>query len=88
MQNKIKNSETPYFSTAPVQDQFGSLIVAFGVTKREKFAFDIYLKYKRLHSFKEQDENIKEIIACCYEQADLFLNFEEGKKENSSKIII
>jgi hypothetical protein len=44
MQNKIKNSETPYFSTSPVQDQFGQLIVAFGVTKREKMAFDIYLK--------------------------------------------
>lgn len=88
MQNKIKNSETPYFSTSPVQDQFGSLIVAFGVTKREKMAFDIYLKYKRLHSFKEQDENIHEIIAECYNQADLFLNFEEGQKENSSKIIL
>lgn len=89
MQNKIKNSETPYFSTSPVQDQFGQIIVAFGITKREKMAFDIYLKYKRLHSFKEQEENLNDIIAECYKQADLFLNFEEkGPQENSSKIIM
>lgn len=88
MQNKIKNSETPYFSTSPVQDQFGQLIVAFGITKREKMAWDIYIKYKRLHSFKEQEEEINNIIGECYKQADLFLNFEEGQKETSSKIIM
>jgi hypothetical protein len=89
MQNKINNSETPYFSTSPVQDQFGTLIVAFGITKREKLAFDIYLKFKRFHSFKEHDGNINEIIAECYKQADIFLNFEiEGQKENLSKIIL
>jgi len=43
MNPKIKNSETPYFSTAPVQDQFGQIIVAFGITKREKLAMDIFL---------------------------------------------
>jgi hypothetical protein len=88
MQNKIKNSETPYFSTSPVQDQFGSLIVAFGITKREKMAWDIYLKYKRLHSFKEQEEEVNNIIGECYKQADAFLNYEEGQKETSSKIIL
>lgn len=87
MQNKIKNSETPYFSTSPVQDQFGSIIVAFGITKREKMAWDIYLKFKRLHSFKEQEEDVNNIIGECYNQADLFLNFEEGKN-TSSKIIM
>lgn len=43
MNKQIKNSETPYFSTSPVQDQFGQLIVAFGITKREKMAMDIFI---------------------------------------------
>ena len=43
MNPKIKNSETPYFSTSPVQDQFGQLIVAFGITKRERLAMDIFI---------------------------------------------
>ncbi len=87
--NKIKNSETPYFSTSPVQDQFGSIIVAFGITKREKLAMDLYLK-KYISVIKEENMTIiNEIISECYKQADLFLNFEEkSQQENSSKIIL
>jgi hypothetical protein len=54
MNPKIKNSETPYFSTSPVQDQFGQLIVAFGITKREKMAWDIFLNT----SFKNSKSNL------------------------------
>ncbi len=82
MQNKIKNSETPYFSTSPVQDQFNQLIVAFGVTKRERLAMDIFLQYLR-----QGDDPI--VIKKCYELADKFLNFEDkSQQENSSKIIL
>jgi hypothetical protein len=90
MQNKVKNSETPYFSTSPVQDQFGQLIVAFGITKREKLAMELFLKSKIFHGIVEIEKDILfEIISECYKQADLFLNFfEEGQKENSSKIIL
>ena len=90
MQNKVKNSETPYFSTSPVQDQFGQLIVAFGITKREKLAMELFLKSKRFHAIKEEEKDILfEIIAECYNQADMFLNYEEeGQKENQSKIIM
>ena len=54
MNPKIKNSETPYFSTSPVQDQFGQLIVAFGITKREKLAMDIFINT----SFKNNASNL------------------------------
>jgi hypothetical protein len=81
MNPKIKNSETPYFSTSPVQDQFGQLIVAFGITKREKLAMELFLKSKRFHAIKEEEEDIlNEIIKECYKQADLFLNYEEPTK--------
>lgn len=84
MQNKIKNSETPYFSTSPVQDQFNQLIVAFGVTKREKLAMELFLKY----GFYDEGK-LSDIIAECYKTADYFLNFEEkSQQENSSKIIL
>lgn len=86
MQNKIKNSETPYFSTSPVQDQFGQIIVAFGITKREKLAMEIFLKY--VLSFYDEGK-LSDIIAECYKTADAFLNFEDkSQQENSSKIIL
>lgn len=86
MQNKIKNSETPYFSTSPVQDQFGSLIVAFGVTKRERLAMDIFLK---LGIFRANGITMQKIIEDCYKVADAFLNYEEeSQKETLSKIIL
>jgi hypothetical protein len=88
MNQKIKNSETPYFSTSPVQDQFGQLIVAFGITKREKLAMELFLKSKRFHAIKEEDnEVILEIIKECYKQADLFLNYEPIKEEESNIIL-
>jgi hypothetical protein len=80
MNQKIKNSETPYFSTSPVQDQFGQLIVAFGITKREKLAMDIYLQYLR-----QSDNTI--YIKKCYELADRFLNYEHEKEEQSNIIL-
>jgi hypothetical protein len=83
MQNKIKNSETPYFSTSPVHDQFGTLMVAFGITKREKLAMEIFLCYGIKY------DNPIPYISECYELADKFLNFEEeDQKENLSKIIL
>ena len=81
MNKQIKNSETPYFSTSPVQDQFGQLIIAFGITKREKLAMELFLKSKRFHALKIDEEDILiEIIKECYKQADLFLNYEEPTK--------
>ena len=79
MNKQIKNSETPYFSTSPVQDQFGQLIVAFGITKREKLAMDIFIEFIR------QDDPI--IIKECYELADKFLNYEPIKEEQSNIIL-
>ena len=82
--NKIKNSETPYFSTSPVQDQFGQIIVAFGITKRERLAMDIFLKITVRNT-----DTLQKIIEHCYKTADDFLNFEEeGQKETRSKIIL
>jgi hypothetical protein len=81
MNPKIKNSETPYFSTSPVQDQFGQLIVAFGITKREKLAMDILLEF-----IKQGDNPI--IIKKCYELADKFFNYEDENEDNTSKIIL
>jgi len=80
MNPKIKNSETPYFSTSPVQDQFGQLIVAFGITKREKLAMDIFIEFIR-----QGDDPI--IIKKCYELADKFLNYEPIKEEQSNIIM-
>jgi len=80
MNKKIKNSETPYFSTSPVQDQFGQLIVAFGITKREKLAMDIFLKF-----ISKNTETIN--IKRCYEIADEFLNYEPIKEEQSNIIL-
>jgi len=89
MQNKIKNSETPYFSTSPVQDQFGQLIVAFGITKREKMAMDLLISYFSANKYPVTKQNVTNgIIKLCYKIADDFLNYEEGQKENSSKIIL
>jgi hypothetical protein len=87
MQNKVKNSETPYFSTSPVQDQFGQLIVAFGVTKREKLAMDIFKEMIRGYTFEKAFLKKEMLINQCYELADIFLNFEDiGQKETSSLI--
>jgi hypothetical protein len=88
MKNKVKNSETPYFSTSPVQDQFGQLIVAFGITKRERLAMEIFISmYANVFNIKNNVSN--ELINKCYETADKFLNFEEeGQKETSPKIIL
>jgi len=84
MNPKIKNSETPYFSTSPVQDQFDQIIVAFGITKREKLAMELFLKSKRFHAIKEEDYDvIIEIIKECYKQADLFLNYEPEKEQSN-----
>ena len=81
MNKQIKNSETPYFSTSPVQDQFGQIIVAFGITKREKLAMELFLKSKSIPAFLIDEEDIlNEIIKQCYRQADLFLNYEETTK--------
>ena len=90
MQNKIKNSETPYFSTSPVQDQFGQLIVAFGITKREKMAMNLLISHFSANKYPVTKQKVtNEIIKLCYKIADDFLNYEEeGQKENSSKIIL
>lgn len=82
MNPKIKNSETPYFSTSPVQDQFGQIIVAFGITKREKLAMDWFLKYGRF-----EDYHIKESIKESFRIADEFLNYEPIKEEQSNIIL-
>jgi hypothetical protein len=107
MNQKIKNSETPYFSTSPVQDQFGQLIVAFGITKREKLAMDIFintsfkngshnLANKGIGAFGSHPttiinfndkEQIINYIKTCYEIADLFLNYEPIKEEQSNIIL-
>jgi len=82
MNHKIKNSETPFFSTSPVQDQFGQIIVAFGITKREKLAMELFLKY----GFYD-DGKLKDIIKECYKIADEFLNYEPEKEEQSNIIM-
>jgi hypothetical protein len=64
-------------------------MVAFGITKRERLAMELFLKSKIFHGIKEEEKDVLfKIIAECYKQADMFLNFEEGQKETSSKIIL
>jgi hypothetical protein len=63
-----------------VQDQFGQLIVAFGITKREKLAMEIFLKSKIYPTVINDDVRLKDIIEECYKQADLFLDYEEPTK--------
>jgi hypothetical protein len=87
MNQKIKNSETPYFSTSPVQDQFGQLIVAFGITKREKLAMDIFKEMIRGYTFEKVLDLKDMLINQCYELADKFLNYEPIKEEQSNIIL-
>jgi hypothetical protein len=82
MNQKIKNSETPYFSTSPVQDQFGQIIVAFGITKKEKLAADLFLKFI---DTKMNSTEVLELIENCYGIANTFFNWE---KEEQSNIIM
>jgi len=82
MNKQIKNSETPYFSTSPVQDQFGQLIVAFGITKKEKLAADLFLKFI---DTKMNSIEVLELIENCYGIANTFFNWE---KEEQSNIIM
>jgi len=79
MNQKIKNSETPYFSTAPVQDQFGQLIVAFGITKKEKLAADLFLKFI---DTKMNSTEVLELIENCYGIANTFFNWEKEEQSN------
>jgi len=87
MNQKIKNSETPYFSTSPVQDQFGQLIVAFGITKREKLAMDIFMEIIRGYTVEDIIEEKNQLFNSSYFIADEFLNY-EPKKEEQSNIIL
>jgi hypothetical protein len=87
MNPKIKNSETPYFSTSPVQDQFGQIIVAFGITKREKFAMDIFMEIIRGYTMEEIMNEKNKLFDESYYIADEFLNY-EPKKEEQSNIIL
>jgi len=82
MNQKIKNSETPYFSTSPVQDQFGQIIVAFGITKREKLAMELF---KKFIDTKMNSTEVLELIENCYGIANTFFNW---KKEEQSNIIM
>jgi hypothetical protein len=82
MNKQIKNSETPYFSTSPVQDQFGQIIVAFGITKKEKLAADLFLKFI---DTKMNSTEVLELIENCYGIANTFFNWE---KEEQSNIIM
>ena len=87
MNQKIKNSEHPYFSTSPVQDQFGQLIVAFGITKREKLAMDIFMEIIRGYTVEDIIEEKNQLFDKSYFIADEFLNY-EPKKEEQSNIIL
>jgi hypothetical protein len=87
MNPKIKNSETPYFSTSPVQDQFGQIIVAFGITKREKLAMDIFMEIIRGYTMEEIINEKNKLFDESYFIADEFLNY-EPKKEEQSNIIL
>lgn len=85
MNQKIKNSEHPYFSTSPVQDQFGQIIVAFGISKKEKLASDLFIKFI---DFEMNSVEILELIENCYGIANTFFNWENKSEiENLSKII-
>jgi hypothetical protein len=87
MNQKIKNSETPYFSTSPVQDQFGQLIVAFGITKREKLAMDIFMEIIRGYTVEDIIEEKNQLFDKSYFIADEFLNYEPIKEEPSNIIL-
>jgi hypothetical protein len=82
MNQKIKNSEHPYFSTSPVQDQFGQIMVAFGISKKEKLAADLFAKFI---DTKMNSTEVLELIENCYGIANTFFNWE---KEEQSNIIM
>jgi hypothetical protein len=84
MNQKIKNSEHPYFSTSPVQDQFGQIIVAFGISKKEKLAADLFTKFLDL---KMNSTEVLELIENCYGIANTFFNWEK-EEEVQNKIIM
>jgi hypothetical protein len=54
MNQKIKNGDTPYYPTYPVQDQFNQIIVSFGISKREQLAMQIFINT----SFKNSASNL------------------------------
>jgi hypothetical protein len=87
MNQKIKNSETPFFSTSPVQDQFGQIIVAFGISKKEKLAMDIFIEIIRGYTVKEFLTEKETLIEHSYFIADEFLNYEPIKEEQSNIIL-
>lgn len=84
MNKTIKNSETPYFSTSPVQDQFGTLMVAFGITKQEKLAMDLF---KKFIDYKMTGQQVSELIEDCYGISNTFCNWEKDKLEKSNIIL-
>jgi hypothetical protein len=50
MNQKVKNSNTPFYPTHPVQDQFGTLMVSFGISKREQLAMQIFINTSFVNS--------------------------------------
>jgi hypothetical protein len=87
MNQKIKNSETPFFSTSPVQDQFGQIMVAFGISKKEKLAMDIFMEIIRGYTVEEILTEKKTLFERSYFIADEFLNYEPTKEEQSNIIM-
>jgi hypothetical protein len=79
MNQKIKNGETPYFSTSPVQDQFGQIIVAFGISKKEKLASDLFLKFINTEM---NSTEVLELIENCYGIANTFFNWDKEEQIN------
>lgn len=84
MNQKVKNSNTPFYPTHPVQDQFGTLMVSFGISKKEQLAATLFVKFIEHHL---NTNEILELIQDCNNIAENFFDYEDSQ-ENTNKLIL
>jgi hypothetical protein len=81
-----KNRDLPAY---PIKfnDQFGQLIVLGGMTKLELVAMTLFNARMNEISYYEDIDYTKKAIKEAYEMAELFLEYQQEKTEQPSKII-
>jgi hypothetical protein len=81
-----KNRDLPAY---PIKfnDQFGQLIVLGGMTKLELVAMTLFNARMNEISYYEDIHYTKKAIKEAYEMAELFLEYQQEKTEQPSKII-
>jgi hypothetical protein len=81
-----KNRDLPAY---PIKfnDQFGQLVILGGMTKLELVAMTLFNARMNEISYYEDIDYTKKAIKEAYEMAELFLEYQQEKTEQPSKII-